>query len=91
MGWWQRRRGHTDPNTEDEAALREARLHGTQQVDTILSAPAPTVNEAKGCGLIAQARRLLSIFCKRINILIWKKYGVALLSGNMVITAISAS
>ena len=88
--WWQRR-GHTDTNTEDEVTLWEDHVHGTQQMDTVLSAPTPAIEKGKGCGLIVQARRLLSIFCKRINIFIWKNNGVALLSGNMVITAISAS
>lgn len=35
--WWQRRRGHTDTNTENKAARREACVHGTRQMGTILS------------------------------------------------------
>lgn len=38
------------------------------QVGTIVAAPTPVIKERKGCGLIVQARRLPSIFCKRINI-----------------------
>jgi len=62
--------GHTNSDTEDKAALREAPVHSTQQMGTILSAPTPASKEGKGCGFIVQARRLLSIFFKRINIFI---------------------
>lgn len=87
---WQRTRGHTDINVEDETSLQEACVHGTQQIGTILSAPASAIKEGKGWDSMVQARRLLSTFGKIINIFTWRNKGVTFLSGNMVNTSISA-